>query len=464
MLLAALALLPLAGLVFYNAATQRREAAAEAENRALKVAQICEKNEERMVESADQMLALMAEIMAVKKLDTKACGPLFARVLKNETGCTNLGLLNAEGKVVASAKPVAMREPVARHEFFKEALDRGKFETSEFEMEPDEREAEMICGEVVRTEDGRVAGVMFAELNLAWMGDLSSRLVLPPGGTVSVLSRDGMILMRIPDPVQWVGKPAMEAAVGRAILQRRGFGTAHEEGLDHMRKLLAFAPLDAEHGLGEFVSVGIPDEMAFSAARHTERRQLMMLAVFALITFAAAWFAADILVLRGVRMLLKATHKVAGGDLQTRAGPVPGGGEFRELASAFDTMTSSLEKQKKERDAAERELENRVKQRTAELAETNRKLRAFITNVPAILFSIDRSGVITMAEGRGMEVLKFVKGGIAGHTVEELYGDMPGVLESVKGRWPESPSRQQCRCSSFSSRSPTHPSVRKMER
>ena len=66
------------------------------------------------------------------------------------------------------------------------------------------------------------------------------------------------------------------------------------------------------------------------------------------------------------------------------------------------------------------------------LRESESKLRAFITNVPAILFSIDRNGVITMAEGLGMEVLKFVKGGIVGHSVAELYGDMPGVVESVK--------------------------------
>ena len=66
------------------------------------------------------------------------------------------------------------------------------------------------------------------------------------------------------------------------------------------------------------------------------------------------------------------------------------------------------------------------------LRESESKLRAFITNVPAILFSIDRNGVITMAEGRGMETLRFIKGGLTGRSVVELYGDMPGVVESVK--------------------------------
>ena len=582
MLLAALALLPLAGLVFYNAEMQRREAAAQAENDALRLARICANNEEQTVDSANRLLVLMADIPVVKKLNVQACWPLFARAIGNQAGYANLGLINAQGVVITSAKPVPAQESLAQRPFFKKTLNRDKFSVSDFELEPGGTGAEMMCGEPVLGENGEVEGVIFAELDLAWMPDLNSRLGLPAGVTISVLNPQGIILMRIPNPAQWVGKSALEAAAGRAIVQQRGAGTAHELGMDHVSRLFAFTPLDPAHGLAAFVSAGIPDEMAFSAARRSEHRQLVMLVVFALAAFAAAWFAADILVLRGVRRLLKVTQKVAAGDLKTRAGVVHGGGEFRELASAFDTMASSLEEQDKARDAAEQELEKRVEQRTAELEEANRrsqqevaergrieaelrlskerldlalkgtnagiwdwdlvknriyfsprwkemlgyadheisdtfaewetrfhpedrdralmtiheyftgkratfelehrlrhkdgsyrwilsrgvavrdeagkplrmagshidlterrlagqalresesKLRAFITNVPAILFSIDRSGVITMAEGLGMEVLNFIKEGIVGHSVAELYGDMPGVVDSVK--------------------------------
>lgn len=583
MLLAALALLPLAGLVFYNAEMQRAEAAEQAENDALRLARICANNEQKAVDSADRMLGLVADIPAVKTLDAGACWGLFARVMGNEPGYANLGLLNSRGDLVASAKPVLMGgTPAEQRTFFKEALERDRFAVSDFELKPGRGGAVMMCGKPVLGENGEMAGVVFVEMDLGWMSDYSARLGLPAGATVSVLNRDGIILMRVPDPGQWIGTSALEAEVGRAIVQKRGAGTTHEEGLDHVRRLYAFTPLDPGHGLKDFVSAGIPDATAFSAARHSEHRQLLMLAVFAVVAFAAAWFGADILVLRGVRMLVRATQKVASGDLRTRSGPVHGGKEFRELATAFDTMASSIEQESQARDAAEQELERRVEQRTAELEEANRKLqqqvaersrieaelrfsnerldlalkgttdgiwdwdivtgkvyfsprwkemigygpaeigdtikewesrlhpddrdravaavdeyfsgkraafeiehrlrhkdgsyrwilsrgvavrdaagkpvrmagshvdlterrqaeqalresesklRVFITNVPAILFSIDRSGVITMAEGRGMQVMKFVKGGIVGHSVAELYGDIPGVVESVK--------------------------------
>ena len=582
MLLAALALLPLASLVFYNAEMQRREVAAQAEEDALRLARIFASNEERTVDSANRLLVLLAEVPVVKKLDARACLPLFARVLGDETGYANIGLLNSSGQVIASANPMPSHPSARQSALFRQAVARDQFTVTEFELEPDGKHADMMCGEPVLGENGEVDGVIFAELDLGWMSDLNSRLDLAPGVTLSVLSTEGIILARIPDHGGLVGKSALEAPAGRVIVQSHGSGTAHAVGLDHVRRLFAFTPLDPVHGLKGFVSASIPDDMAFSAARRSEHRQLVMLAVFALAAFAAAWFAADILVLRGLRRLLRATHNVAAGDLRTRAGKVPGGGEFRELAQAFDTMAASLEAEGKARDAAERELERRVAQRTAEWEEANRrlqleiaersrieaklrvsnerldlalkgtndgiwdwdlvtsrvyysprwkemlgcandevgdtfaewefrlhpedraralatvqdylaqkigafelehrlrhkdgtyrwilsravavrdpsgkplrmagshvdlterrfaeqalresesKLRAFITNVPAILFSIDRAGVITMAEGLGMEVLKFVKGGIVGHSVAELYGDVPEVMESVR--------------------------------
>jgi len=446
MLLAALALLPLAGLLYYNAETQRREAATAAQNDVLRLVLMCANNEERMVDSADQLLALTAEMPRVKSLDAQACGPLFTRILGNQHGYRNLGLLDANGTLVASARPVALPGPVGERPFFRQALAQGKFAASDFEIETDGTESEMICGDPVRAGDGRVIGVVFAELDLAWMTRLDTRLELPASVSIGVLSHDGIILMRVPDPGHFVGRSALNGAAGRLIVRTQGSGTSDEEGLDHVRRLFAFMPIDAFHGLHSYVSAGIPDDIAFSNARNSEYEQIAMLVIFAIGALAAAGLAAEFLVLRGVRRLLKATQKVAAGDLKTRAGRFRGGGELRDLAQAFDAMASSLEKQRDERDAAERELERRVAERTAEIGEANRKLqqeiaertrieaglRAFITNVPAILFSIDRQGVITMAEGLGMEVLRFVDGGIAGHSVDELYGDVPGVVESVR--------------------------------
>jgi len=444
MLLAGLALLPLAGLVFHYAEMQRGQAGREAQQDALRMARVFAEREEGKVNEADQMLALIAETPAVRSLDAKACGGLFAQVEGDGKAYLNAGLMDEQGNVVASARPLDWPEPPGQSRFFQEALRRGRFAVSDFKMVG--MRAEMMCGNPVRGEDGRVAGVVFAELDLGWMAEVTTRMVLPAGVATGVLRGDGVILMRVPDPDKFVGKSALSAPAAQTILRERGSGTADEEGLDHVRRLLAFTPLDPIHGLNDYVSLGVPDDVAYRDAWNSEWRQLTVLAAFALAALGGAWLAADLLVLRGVRRLLRATRKVEAGDLKARAGRVHGGAELRGLAAAFDTMAATLEKQKEERDEIERDLERRVKERTSELGAANAKLqlevaertrmeaeqRAFVQNVPAILFSIDKNEVITRAEGRGMEALEFVEGGIVGHSVSDLYGDIPGVVETVR--------------------------------
>ena len=60
------------------------------------------------------------------------------------------------------------------------------------------------------------------------------------------------------------------------------------------------------------------------------------------------------------------------------------------------------------------------------------RLRAVIANVPAILFSTDTEGVITLEEGRGLQALNRKPGSVVGRSVFELYRDVPVIGESVR--------------------------------
>ncbi len=95
-------------------------------------------------------------------------------------------------------------------------------------------------------------------------------------------------------------------------------------------------------------------------------------------------------------------------------------------------VAGTVEKRRREERRELAEANERLRREVERRARMEAELTMFVQNVPAILFAIDRNEVITRAEGRGMEVLDFVEGGIVGHTVSELYGDMPGVVESTR--------------------------------
>ncbi len=63
------------------------------------------------------------------------------------------------------------------------------------------------------------------------------------------------------------------------------------------------------------------------------------------------------------------------------------------------------------------------------LRETQEHLHAVVSNAPIILWAMDREGVCTLSEGRGLEALGLKPGQVVGQSVFDLYADEPHVLE-----------------------------------
>ena len=66
------------------------------------------------------------------------------------------------------------------------------------------------------------------------------------------------------------------------------------------------------------------------------------------------------------------------------------------------------------------------------LQESERRLRTIISNAQIILFAMDRRGVVTLSEGRGLAALGLQPGQSVGSSVFEMYRDYPHVIESVR--------------------------------
>jgi PAS domain S-box-containing protein len=67
-----------------------------------------------------------------------------------------------------------------------------------------------------------------------------------------------------------------------------------------------------------------------------------------------------------------------------------------------------------------------------ELEESERKFRTVIDISPVIIWGIDKNGIITISEGRGLMSLGLKPGQIVGLSVLELYKDLPEVIGFIK--------------------------------
>src|SRR6266481_5532801 len=120
------------------------------------------------------------------------------------------------------------------------------------------------------------------------------------------------------------------------------------------------------------------------------------------------------------------------------------------LMGWFSSSRSRAERLLKQ---ARSELEVKVEERTAKLSkltdellgeiaertltedqlrQTEQRLRDLIANAPVVLFALDRSGVVTLSEGKGLETFGVKPGELVGQSIFDLYHDSPGLHSNAR--------------------------------
>ncbi len=70
------------------------------------------------------------------------------------------------------------------------------------------------------------------------------------------------------------------------------------------------------------------------------------------------------------------------------------------------------------------------KRAEATLLENEERLRAVVTNVPMVLFALDRDGILTLSEGKGLDALGLKPGELVGQSVFNVYKEVPEIAEA----------------------------------
>src|SRR5579872_1282372 len=66
------------------------------------------------------------------------------------------------------------------------------------------------------------------------------------------------------------------------------------------------------------------------------------------------------------------------------------------------------------------------------LQATEQRLRSVVANLPVVLFALDRNGIFTLSEGKGLHSLGLKPGEVVGRSVFLLYADSAEILSDVR--------------------------------
>ena len=119
---------------------------------------------------ASQLLIALGELDEVQKRDSAECGATFAKLKVRFESYVRIGAADATGKVFCSSGP-AIEASVAETEFFKRAMTGDGLSVGHYFVDPATKEKMIHFAERFYDPNGKVAGIVFAGLDLKWLAE-----------------------------------------------------------------------------------------------------------------------------------------------------------------------------------------------------------------------------------------------------------------------------------------------------
>jgi PAS domain S-box-containing protein len=322
----------------------RQLATLRATDNLLQTARLAAANQTTLMDGARQLLSGLAQLPDVRTSAASGqdCSATLAGLLRQYPQYVNLGVGQKDGTLSCSAIPLTASFNISDRYFFQQVLKNRDFSIGDYQVGRLTGLPSVTFGYPVLDSSGQVQEVIFADLNLNWLNQVMAQVQLSPSATLTILDRNGTILVRSPNPAIWIGKNLQDPVLTRTILSGKQEGTLEASGANGAAELYAYAPVGASGQASSYISVGIPTSVAFGEVDRVLSTQLIGLALVTVLVVLAAWLLSSGFILTWVNKLVSATRRLAAGEQGVHSGISYDFGEFGQLAHAFDSMSSSL--------------------------------------------------------------------------------------------------------------------------
>jgi len=355
LLLVVLSVLPALGLILSTAFREHSLAAQRAREEVQQLAEFAALEQEQLVAGTHELLVVLAQTPSVRQGRPDRYGALFRDVMKRSPWFANLAVVKPDGEILFSVVPTSGPARLLERSHIRRAIEVREFAIGDFHTDRLTRKPTIAFAYPVLGDTSQVVSLVTADLGLDWLNQEEFRIEaqLPTAATLAILDGDGIVLAHNLYPERWVGRRVLDKPLFQNIVTQRE-GLTEAAGLDGIPRFYAFMPVRSRLKAGDiFVVVGITKAGAFADLNRALGHSLFWFGLVTVLAVAAAWFGANVFVLRQLRTLLHATDQLSAGDLRARTGPPYGRGEIGQLSHAFDQMADALEQRDAERRRAE---------------------------------------------------------------------------------------------------------------
>jgi PAS domain S-box-containing protein len=417
---------PLVGLTIFNAAEQYQQNREEVQHNALSLALSVAIRQDQYIESARQLLLALAQLPEVRTHDVEGCNQLFSSLLQQYEIYVGIGAMKRNGNYFCLSRPFSSSMNSAHFSWFQDAVETRTFALGTYSIARVTRKAGVPLAYPVVDPDGQVSAVLMIGLGLEWLNEHMASASVLPGTVVRVIDRNGTILSHYPRAEHLVGQPVPESALLQQMFSRHE-GTTHITGSDGQELLVGFAPVSQKIE-GAYVVAIVPQDAALAEVNALLLRNIAVLGIISLVALSLAWIGSTRMFMYPILSLVRATHRLARGELSTRTGISYRSGEIGYLAAAIDQMAEALQHKSVEREQAEQALR-----------ESEEKFRNVVEQTSDAITLTDEQGVLIVWNSAAEQIIGFKRDDVIGRDATEILFQMiseeiraiPGIYEKT---------------------------------
>ena len=388
-------------------------------------------------EGARQLLLALAQLDPVKLHQPEACNALFADLKSRYANYSLLGAADTTGRVFCASSPSSLSS-VADQPFYTRAMAQPGLAVGNYWVDPGNGQKMIHFAERFADSNGRIAGIVFAGLDLAWLSDHLKERGLSPTASILIADREGNIIARLPHPELLVGKNMRKSH--EKIMDGDKPGWEEAVGVDGVTRIFGYVPAVLPPR-DFFLSAGQSKAEAFAAIDSATRHRVGLILAGLFAAIYAAWAGGRKFIRRPIEGLLRVTAEWRNGNYEARAHLEDRASEIGRLGSAFDDMADALAARHAAQHRAEEELrqlnatlEARIQQRTIELEGAIRAKSQFLANM-SYEIRTPLNGVLGMLQlvrqtELGPTQMRFIE--TARRSAETLLGVINQILDLSK--------------------------------
>jgi PAS domain S-box-containing protein len=353
-LLAAIALLPAIAVQIYNAVELRRDREDEVRQLALDQAYLASSEIDRIIDGVHSLLIAVSAAESIQAFDTTRCVPYLRALSARVPYLASISAAGSDGVVRCRQDLPGATIDISGRDDFQQVRSGVDFVVGVYSVERVSGKPILPVAVSLRDRSDKTIGAVVAALDLNWLTRNIRERGFAPGDSLTVADRNGVIIVREPQPERFVGTAIPDDFMHLVTAPMPGVLELTTQ--DGTRRVLGYVPA-ADRPTGLYVSAGLSASEAFAAVREATLRSALLLFAGLAAALVTAAVAGRYFIKRPVDRLLRAAAAWQAGNLSARTGLAGGYGEFGQIGGEMDRAADEVQR----RQAALKESEERYR-------------------------------------------------------------------------------------------------------